>query len=678
MYRMSLLKRKLHLTLPTLALLLSVTSGLFSVQAYALSDVTLFQHAREAYAGRNESVLAEDAKQLHAQQYVLAPYADYWLMLLKLEQARDEDVQNFLAKYIDMPFTERLRGEWMKKLAKQGNWQPFFEEYADFQREDVTLQCYALLGHAQIGDIDVTEASRSLWMTTVDLPTNCNALFDLLQKTNALSTDDIWARFRLALQDGKLSLAKSIATRLNSIDNSELKWLEVANQTPQLILEAQAVGKQGNNKKDLEQAVFKTRFGNELYLFALDRLARTKLEDAISLYGNLQSQLPEHERAYGWGRIAYHAARAHHPQALDFYALAVGSKLEKEQLAWQVRAALRVEDWPRVLTAIAAMPSKQMDESSWRYWKARGLKATASKSSSQQIEANTLLSHLSTERHYYGWLAADELDASLSNAEQTYVSSELEITAIANHPAIRRALEFQRLDMRWEAKSEWVWATRNFDDQQLIAAAEFASRQKWYDIAISTADNTRQLHDYKLRYPTPYRDLIHSYANNAQVDESWVYGLTRQESRFMHYAKSGVGASGLMQLMPATAKWAAHRMGMRGYRADMIHNLSTNIEIGTYYMRHTLNLMDGQAVMATAAYNAGPSKAKQWMAKQPMEAAIYIETIPYLETRTYVQKVMANANFYAPRLGTKIQTLKSRLGIIPARAKVEVMTAEIE
>ena len=153
-----------------------------------------------------------------------------------------------------------------------------------------------------------------------------------------------------------------------------------------------------------------------------------------------------------------------------------------------------------------------------------------------------MFSRLSIERHYYGWLAAEELDASLSNAEQTAVNSELEVAAIANHPAIKRAVELQRLDMRWEAKSEWVWATRHFDDQQLLAAAEFASRQKWYDIAISTADNTRQFHDYKLRYPTPYRDLIHTSANNAQVDEAWVYGLTRQESRFMHYAKSGVGA----------------------------------------------------------------------------------------------------------------------------------------
>ncbi|MGZ8258583.1 MAG: transglycosylase SLT domain-containing protein, partial [Methylotenera sp.] len=272
--------------------------------------------------------------------------------------------------------------------------------------------------------------------------------------------------------------------------------------------------------------------------------------------------------------------------------------------------------------------------------------------------------------------AADELESVMGNPEDHYAPTDIEVTAIASQPAIKRALEFQRLDMRWEAKAEWVWATRNFDDQQLLAAAEYAARQKWYDIAIITADNTRQTHDFNLRYPTPYRELIHASASNENLDEAWVYGLTRQESRFMHYAKSGVGASGLMQLMPTTAKWAAQRMGIRSYSNDMIHKVNTNIEIGTYYMRHILDLMGGQAVMATAAYNAGPSRAKRWMASEPLEAAIYIETIPFEETRNYVQKVMANANFYAPRLGTKIQTLKSRLGTIPGSSKPEIITAE--
>ena len=645
-----------------LLVLLTIT---VSTQTFALSDEALFQHARESYAAKNEIALADDASQLKTQQYLLAPYVDYWLMLLKLEQARDEEVQNFLAQNVDMPFDDRVRGEWLKKLAKQQNWDAFFEEYANFQRDDVAVQCYALLGHTQLGDTDVSSQTKSLWLTTTDLPSNCNQLFDVMQKKGDLSVDDIWARFRLALQDGKLSLAKNIATRLPSIDAANLKLLDRANLTPQLIFDKKSVS-------------FKSRFGLELNLYALDRLARTKLDDAISSYKDVQNSFDPDSRAFGWGRIAYHAARSHHPQTLNFYALAKNVRLDKEQLAWEVRAALRAKDWPVVLSTIAAMQAKQSEEGVWRYWKARALKEQATQGSGQQAEANAIFSKLSTERHYYGWLAADELESAMGSPDEPYVISENEITAIVSLPAIKRALELQRLDLRWEAKSEWVWATHNFDDKQLLAAAEYAARQKWYDIAIITADNTKQIHDFSLRYPTPYRDLMRSSANNVNIDEAWVYGLTRQESRFMHYAKSGVGASGLMQLMPATAKWAAKRMGMYSYSHDKIHDLSTNIDIGAYYMRYTLDLMGGQAVMATAAYNAGPSRAKRWMASEPLEAAIYIETIPFSETRNYVQKVMANATFYAPRLGTKIQSLKSRLGVIPGSGKPEVIEADNE
>lgn len=660
MFSLSTISMKFLSTLRLRVALASLLSGLaFTVlanQAWALSDEALFQHARESYAAKNEIALTEDASQLKAQQYLLAGYADYWLMLLRLEQADNAEVVSFLNQYADMPFAERLRGEWLKKLGKQQSWPLFFEQYANFQREDTAVQCYALYGHVQLADVDVTVQAKNLWLTTADLPSNCSQLFDAMQKTGALTTNDIWARFRLALQDGKLSLAKAIAARIPDFDAANLKLLDRAYQIPQVMLDKKTVS-------------FKTRFGAEVNLYAVDRLARTKLDDAISTYNKVQNLFEPADRAFGWGRIAYHAARGHHPNALSFYTLA--GSLDKEQLAWQARAALRAQNWATVLSAISAMQDKQADEGAWRYWKARALKEQG-----QQVEANAIFSQLSTERHYYGWLAAEELESVMGNPDEHYTTTDIEVTAIASQPAIKRALELQRLEMRWEAKSEWVWATRNFDDRQLLAAAEYAVRQKWYDIAIITADNTKQAHDFTLRYPTPYRDLIRSAANSENLDEAWVYGLTRQESRFMHYAKSGVGASGLMQLMPATAKWAAQRMGLYGYSNDMIHDLSTNIEIGTYYMRHTLDLMGGQAVMATAAYNAGPSRAKRWMASEPLEAAIYIETIPFSETRSYVQKVMANAHFYAPRLGTKVQTLKSRLGIIPGSGKPETLEAE--
>jgi soluble lytic murein transglycosylase len=636
--------------------------------AYAVSNEALLQQARRAYAERNDSALAKDVAQLKAEQYVLAPYADYWLMLLRLERANTAEIEDFLAKNAAMPFTDRVRGEWLKILAKQENWSQFNQVYTQFKRDDIAVECYALLGRAQLGERDALAKAKSLWFTTTDLPSSCTPMFDLLQKTGALNNDDIWARLRIALQAGQLSLAKNIALRLSSLDSADLRLIDRANQTPHLLLI-----KQNNNAANLTLPSLKTRYGIELSLHAIDRMARSKLEDAISSYKQLQQSLSADDRAYGWGRIAYHAARAHHPQALRFYTLAASSDMDKEQLAWQARAALRASDWVRLRSAIAVMPAAQAEEGAWRYWKARALKETALKNQAQQLEANALFSQLSKERHYYGWLAAEELESVMGNPQQEYTTTEPEVSAIAKDPAIRRALELQRLDMRWEAKAEWVWATRNFNDQQLLAAAEYAARQNWYDIAISTADNTQQTHDFNLRYPTPYRDLIRTSAKDAQVDEAWIYGLTRQESRFMHYAKSGVGASGLMQLMPATAKWAAKRMGMSGYRNDMIHDLSTNIEIGTYYMRYTLDLMSGQAVMATAAYNAGPSRAKRWMAAEPMEAAIYIETIPFAETRGYVQKVMANAHFYAPRLGTKMQSLKSRMGEIPGSAKAEVL-----
>lgn len=652
--------------MPKFVLLSSfVCTTFFSLQVSAFSDDALFQHARESYATKNEIALAEDVSQLKAQQYLLAPYADYWLMLLRLEQAESAEIEEFLSKYADMPFAERLRGEWLKKLAKQQNWPLFFEQYADFRREDIAVQCYALLGQTQLGQTELNDRSvsaqaKAIWLTTTDLPSNCNQLFDALQKSGVLTTDDVWARIRLALHDGKLGLAKALTNRLSNFDADSLKLLDRAYQTPQVMLDKKTVS-------------FKTRFGAEVNLYALDRLARTKLDVAITTYGKLQSLFDADNRAFGWGRIALHAARGHHPKALSYYVLTGSTNLDKEQLAWQVRAALRAKDWETVQSAIAAMPTKQQDESTWRYWQARALKAQ-----NQQVEANAIFSQLATERHYYGWLAAEELESAMSSPEEQYTTTDIEVTAIASQPAIKRSLELHRLNMRWEARAEWVWATREFDDKQLLAAAEYAARQKWYDVAIITADNTRQVHDFNLRYPTPYRELIRHAAKDESLDEAWVYGLTRQESRFMHYAKSGVGASGLMQLMPATAKWVAKRLGLDDYSHDKIHDLNTNIELGTYYMRHTLDLMNGQAVMATAAYNAGPSRAKRWMASEPLEAAIYIETIPFSETRGYVQKVMANAHIYAPRLGTKIQSLKSRLGVVPGSGKPEIIEAEDE
>ncbi|MEY3651769.1 MAG: hypothetical protein RLZZ351_1134 [Pseudomonadota bacterium] len=591
--------------------------------------------------------MLESSKVLHSQNYVLLPYVDYWVMLLKLSNADKTQIQNYLAEYNDTFFSERIRAEWLKALAKRQDWSTFFEELPQYKREDLAIACYALEGRAKKGDaiaIALTEG-KVYWMVATNHPVNCEALFDLMQKSNVLTEDDIWMRFRLALQEGQLPLAKSLLQRLSL--SGFIKSLDVAFQNPQQFLDAK-------NPISLH-----TRLGRELHLYALDRLMRIQIDSAKQRWEKIASQFSEEESAQMWKRFAIYAARHHDNNALSIYARVKTQYMDKEGLAWKTRVALWNKDWILVKNTIAEMTVEQQEEPVWRYWKARAYKAQ-----NDIPKANQLLLALTRERNYYGLLAEDELGDVLTATPINYVPTESEVQQIQNQPAIQRVLELQRIGLKWESRSEWSWATRDYDDKQLLAAAELALRQGWYDVAINTAERTKSVHSYILRFPTPYRETVTNFSKDYGVDEAWVYGLTRQESRFNPSAKSGVGAAGVMQVMPETAAWIAKRMNLGGYRQDKIHQLDTNVQLGTYYLRYTLDMMNGQTPLATAAYNAGPGRVKNWMADQPIEGAIYVENIPILETRAYVQKVMANTYFYAYRLGTKTQSLKQRLGII--------------
>ncbi len=628
---------------------------LLNAKVFALSGDAEFLAARSAYDKKNAIALADYVQQLQNQNYVLAPYAAYWLMLLNLEEADHQTVTDFIDANSEYPFADRVRGEYLKKLAKNQVWESFSSEIVNYQQADVAVMCYAAEASAINGDNSLLEAAKAIWMTAKEQPANCANMFDRMQNTGLLKEDDILARFRLALADNRLTLAKAIIKRSKSYEENQVKLIDKTYANPSVVLAKKSIS-------------FNSKFGRELNLFALNQLAKNDSQQALSSFNKIQSLFPAEDKSYFYGRLALQAAQRHESEALQWFKLAEkdytnkDSSLNKDQLAWYVRAALREKNWAEVLNAVAKMSTEQMQEGAWRYWKARALKAQ-----NKTLDASIIFAKLATERHYYGWLAQDELDDMMSAPLEIYKVSDLDVDEITTNPAFQRVEALQRLDFRWEAKSEWALATKDFDDQQLLAAAEFAARKNWYDLAIITADKTTYVHDFALRYPIPYRNLIKSASVERGIDEAWVYGITRQESRFMHYARSGVGAAGLMQLMPATAKWAASRAGINDYNKSMIHDLDTNIALGTYYMAYTKNMFSGQETMATAAYNAGPSRAKKWVATLPLEGAIYVETIPFSETRSYVQKVMANAHLYAPRLGLKPISLKQRLGTIPSR-----------
>jgi soluble lytic murein transglycosylase len=238
---------------------------------------------------------------------------------------------------------------------------------------------------------------------------------------------------------------------------------------------------------------------------------------------------------------------------------------------------------------------------------------------------------------------------------------------VADTSAIRRALALYQLGLRFEGNREWLWAIAQFDDKQLIAAAELARRNELWDRARNTAERTRSVHDFALRYLAPDREQFRAYAAEHGLDEAWLLGLVRQESRFIADARSSAGAMGLMQLMPATARWIAGKLGVKDFRQASATDLDLNIAFGTYYLRYVLDNLDNHPVLASAGYNAGPGRARAWRPEQVMEGAVYAETIPFDETRDYVKKVMANASYYARVLGRGLVSLKDRLGSIPPR-----------
>lgn len=629
-------------------------------RAFFLFFFLLFSHAA---ASRDEDFLVArdafrsgDAARMNAiakrmEGHVLAPYLTYYQLQMRLKDAGAGEVRNFISSNADSPLSDRLRADWLKILGRQQNWALFLEEYpALVNGDDADLACLALQARLQQGDDTVFRDARHKWFSGSELPWSCKPVFDNLLAAGVLKTEDVWGRLRLALELGNIGVARQIvADYLPEDQRGGLKNLEKVADNPQHFL-------------DLAVLDTQSRSGRELVMFAIYRLARSQPGSALPYWDRLRAAFGVEERGYVWGQMAFHAARKHDPIALKWFQEAGNVLLNELQLSWRVRAALRAQDWQQVLVGIDAMPEGLQNQGAWRYWKARALKAGG-----KTGLANAILVPLSREHNFYGQLATEELGAVVSNPTATYEPGADEIRAVNAIPGIQRALALYQLNLRTEANREWLWTIRGFDDRQLLAAAELARRNNWLDRAINTADKTRELHDFSLRYPAPHRDLMQAYAREREIDEAWVYGLIRQESRFVQQARSNVGASGLMQLMPATAQWIAKRLGFKRFQQNQVNQIDTNISFGTYYLKYVLDSNDGQPVLATASYNAGPSRAKRWQDEKALEGAAYAESIPFTETRDYVQKVMSNASYYANRFGQQLITLKQRLGTVSGR-----------
>ena len=608
--------------------------------------------AYDAYRAGDPIKFQRHARNLEG--HVLTPWLDYWRLSMRLEDISNKEVREFFATHANLYVAERLRADWLRVLGKRSDWVEFERQAALYNREDLEVSCYRWLLRIERGDESAfTDAMAAMWLEPAELPEGCQRLSVTLSARGKLTVTDVWRRVRVLFEQGQITAAKTTLGLLPRSEAPDERQLAEAARQPKRLLE--------RLPKKLE-----SRPVREVAVLAAVRFARNDAVAAsVMLKGPLAERLSDSDLKYLWGLAGYEAAREHNERALEWFARAGDEPLDDRRLAWKTRAALRAGQWEVVRDSIDRMSSANAHHPAWVYWYGRALAATG-----DEMGSRAYYLRIAGQSDFYGLLAGEELGYPVTLPQDSYVPTEEEVAAAGKEPGLARALELIRLGIRIEGVREWLFGIRSFDDKQLLGAAELARRAAVYDRAIHTADRTSRVHNYALRYPVPYHDVFREYAATHGVDEAWVLGLVRQESRFNTDARSSAGAAGLMQVMPGTARYVASRLGLRNYRPKNVTEVETNVTLGTGYMKMVMQQL-GHPVLASAAYNAGPSRARRWRDARALEGAVYVESIPFPETRDYVRKVMANSVFYAALLGQNPVSLKARLGAILPPGAVE-------
>ncbi len=589
--------------------------------------------------------------------HVLEPLAAYWEMRARLEIAPVSEIRGFLKDFAGTYYEDRLRNDWLLQLGKKRDWATFTAEYPQYRmRDDRELRCYALATEAMNSKSDVTDEAKRLWYALREVDDGCTYVAEHLHAGKKIKSLDLWRKARLGMDNNRPRVAQAA----------------VAIQAPRLAEQITLI--HADPERYLDKRILAiTQNRKELAVLALIRLAANQPDKAAGLLDkHWARQLNEEERNWTWGVIGKQAAQKLQDNASQYFGkVEKDSDLSDDLLTWKVRAAIRQGKWRQVLTASQAMSPETRQEPTWVYWRARAMLTTA-QNEAQRQEAQELLRGIASVRGFYEQLALEEIGQSITLPSRPVPLAPQEKAAALNNPGLQRALYAIRIGLRPEGVREWNYSTNlhtpgGMNDRELLAAADLACQQEVWDRCINTSDRTKETMDFEQRFPMPLREIVVRRAGEIRLDPAYVYGLIRQESRFIMDARSHVGASGLMQVMPATAKWTAKKIGLNNFTPDQINDREVNVAIGTGYLKLVLDDFEGSMPMATAAYNAGPSRPRNWRNGPQLEAAIWAENIPFLETRDYVKKVLSNTTNYAAILTRQPQSLKARLGQVGPR-----------
>jgi len=569
-------------------------------------------------------LLADELK-----EYPLYPYLQYQWLKKHLDHERQ--VKHFLTEYKSSRYAGKLKHKWLHHLARHKQWPLFLQFYTP--TKETKLNCYYHTAQFNTGDkLPALEGARNLWTVGYSQPRACDPLFAELKKSSLFTQDLLWQRFDAALQNNKYSLAVYIKKIMPKTYHPTAQlWLSL-HRDPSRYMQKFL------NTKKIDQSAL-------MFTHAINRLTNRDVISAIELWDtnarvfNIDKELADKlER-----RLAFKLAYENESGAYD--RLGNLNVPDNSSRTWRIRVALSEQNWPNVLTALQALDEAEIKQEKWQYWLARAYLETG------EIEkAEIILSELSTNRSFYGYLAADKVNSLYQLSDNPVAISAEEITQLKNRKEYRVAFELMVLEKENEAKLQWWHALNQLNKDEIIVAAKLAQRWQWDEIAIFTIAKAKYWDDIEIRFPLSYADKIQENSIQQKLNPVILYGLIRRESAFNKNAYSPAGARGLMQIMPRTGRQIAKHFNERWRGSNSLYNPVTNIKYGSYYYQKLLNQFDGHYAIALAAYNAGPERVKRWLPEtETLPADIWIETIPYQETREYVASVLAYALIYQQR-----------------------------
>ena len=573
--------------------------------------------------------------------YPLYPYLQFHEHKLRIDHLSESEVMRFLTENRNTPVGERLRYEWLLRLAREKRW----KSYADFyikplMIQDKTLACYYATALMHIGDtVALKQVIPTLWSVNFSQPPQCDAVFNWGFSKMVINDQLIWRRL-LLVWGRDAGLTRYLKERLSRKNRHWYHALVEAKRHPEKTL-----------RKLLGQSL-QPDYALDIIAYAVKRLAADKIQNADRLWAELRAQYQRQDAMYQMQRdLGVMAATQLAPDiALRWLSDIPAAYHDSTSRHWQIRSALRSLDWRAVSEGIGLLPENERGESRWQYWYARSLDRMG-----RREEAFAIWNTLAQETGYYNYLAADQLGASYRLETQAIPYTEENLKDFLNTPAVSRMQELIALGRFVDARREFLFALENFSTKDFSRLAILADRWQWSDGAIRSVAQSKFRGDTLLRFPIPYYKIVqHEADRHSQISMPIIYGVMRRESAFMDKAKSPAGALGLMQLMPHTARLMIKELKLKRPSTWYILRPDVNIRMGTAYLAKMYRQHRQHLPLALASYNAGTTAVRRWTQRAPIrDPAIWIETIPFNETRRYLQAVLYYIVIYAHRLGSE-------------------------